>query len=132
MKVIIVGILLIVAGIFTLVMGSNKKRRCTVAVPGRIIDVLKEQEADERGHSWVYYPVYEYWTGYQMIRKRGNIGRNSKHAYKIGQTAMIRFNPQRPDEFTINGKTGTGFFGVSLILLGIILIIAILSNGLSF
>lgn len=130
MGTLMVGVILIGAGIIFIIMGRNKKKRCTEAVPGRIIDVLKERNYTDEGSNWHYYPVYEYWTGYQTVRKKGNDYSGSKRKYRVGQTVMIRFNPQDPGEFTVGGKTADTTIGVMLIVLGLIVVIAILANGL--
>ena len=83
--------------------------------------------AHEKGHRTVesYTPVFEYIVNGVSVESPSNVGSTNKNEYKVGDTAEILFNPSKPREFVIKGKSeksGKGF-GFVMILLGILMIV---------
>ncbi len=113
----LVGIVLALLGILAIYIERRKMSRCTAKTTATIVSVEKEKKVE--GES-VYIPVYEYSAGNKIMQEKGYIHSSGKDKYKVGQITEIAYNPDKPDEFIINGK-GTGF-GYALLVLALIVI----------
>ena len=40
----------------------------------------------------------------------------------MGDTVTVKYNPDKPDEFLVNGKSGGKGFGIALLLFGLVII----------
>ena len=56
------------------------------------------------------------------IRKNGGIYSHNKKDFNVGNTATVKYNPDKPDEFLVNGKSGGKSFGIALLLFGLVII----------
>ena len=131
--IVLIGLLFIGTGIFTLVSGNAKAKRCSVAAVGTVIEIQKERTTDSDGnHKYTYFPVIEYQAGDRTITKRSNSDSSSKFSFSIGGASVssskskynindsidIMYNPDNVEEFIIKGDKGPNFIGIFFIFLG--------------
>ncbi len=110
-----------------------KSNRCVAPAIGRVVRVNTELEERDEGHRKIkhYVPVFQYSVNGQIIENSSNISSTEKNTYNVGDTAEILFNPSKPTEFVIKGKSaksGSGFGG-AMIILGILMIVLGLSQA---
>ena len=128
--VILVGILALGVGIFLMVSGSNKAKKCTVEAVGTVIDVIEERqentETDVSGadiydsYTYVYYPVIEYTVGDNTVSGKYSNG-TSKRKYNTGDKVDILYNPENIEEFIIKGDK-SNIIGIVFVVVGIIVV----------
>ena len=73
---------------------------------------------DDGTYRW----VYEFVVGGNTIRKNGGIYSHNKRDFNVGDTATVKYNPDKPEEFLVNGKSGGKSFGIALLLFGLVII----------
>ena len=123
----IVGALFIVFGVFSIKSENAKAKRCVAPAIGRIVRVDVEYE-DKEGSTRKeksYVPVFQYIVNGNAVESCSNFGSRDKKKYNVGDTAEILFNPSKPSEFVIKGKSkksGIGF-GIAMLALGALLIV---------
>ena len=114
----IVAAVMFLVGVFVIVFDRKKRGRCTVQVPATVVDIVRDVYRDEDGKKdFAYRPVFEYFTGYTTIITSPGTTSSRKRAYKIGEVYAIMFNPQKPEEFYVPGKSGATGVGVFLMIL---------------
>lgn len=122
---LIVGIAFVLIGIFNIVKGSKMKGRCTETTSATIVDIEKEYDTtsdDGPGGQYTYTPIYEFSANGTTIRKSGGVDSNSKRKYHIGDVAEVKYNPENPNEFIVNGKNVKKSVGIPLMIFGVIAI----------
>ena len=123
---LLVGIAFVLFGILSIGKGSQKKKRCTASALAVIVEI--EKDDDEAGREgtrkkYTYTPIYEFTVNGNTIRKSGGIYSHNKHDFNVGDTSTVRYNPDKPEEFLVSGKSGGKIFGVALVLFGLVLIV---------
>ena len=123
----VIGILFILFGLSSIKKTKKKSARCVAPAVGRVVRVDVNYKENERGHRSVesYTPVFEYIVNGVSVESESNVGSTNKKEYKVGDTAEILFNPSKPREFVIKGKSeksGKGF-GVVMMLIGVLIIV---------
>ena len=123
----IVGALFIVFGVFSIKSENAKAKRCVAPAIGRIVrvDVEYEEKEDSIRKQKNYIPVFQYIVNGKTVESSSNIISRDKKKYNVGDTAEILFNPSKPSEFVIKGKSkksGIGF-GIAMLALGALLIV---------
>ena len=122
---LVISIVCIVFGLFMLVSGVKKLKRCTYKTVGRIIDVSISEDKDQDGFLTNYYaPKFEYEVNGQIFQGVGDTNYRSERSVKIGGNINVYYNPENPDEHYTKGGVkvrywvaiGTIFFGVLSIL----------------
>lgn len=121
-----VGIVFILFGASSMKKTKAKSARCVAPAMGRIVrvDVELEEKGDGHRKHKSYVPVFQYIVNEKSVESSSNLSSTDKKTYQVGDTAEILFNPAKPEEFVIKGKSeksGKGF-GIAMILLGIVLI----------
>lgn len=134
--VILTGLLFVGIGIFLLVNGNAKNKRCTVETIGTVTEIKEDRSTDSNGdYTYTYYPIITYEVGEKVITKQSNIGtamgsnlRLNKHVsissehskYSVNDKIDILYNPDNVEEFIIKGETtnSTNFIGIISIVLG--------------
>ena len=122
---LLVGIVIVLIGILSIRKGSQKKNRCTAAASAVIVEVQveKDEAGTENTHKkYTYTPIYEFTANGSVIRKSGGIYSHNKSEFKVGDVSSVKYNPDKPDEFLVSGKNGGNFFGVALMLFGLVII----------
>ena len=126
--VILFGILAIGVGIFLLVSGNNKAKRCTSEAVGTVNEIIEEKEetTDEDGaivsdtYTYTYFPVIEYKAGDKTVNKRSETGYGSKDKYKVGDNIDILYDPNNPEEYIIKNDKSSNIIGIVFIAAGVI------------
>lgn len=129
---LILGILFILFGISSMKKTKAKSARCVAPAIGRIVRVDTELEERDEGHRKIksYVPVFQYIVNGQSVESSSNISTGDKNKYRVGDTAEILFNPAKPSEFVIKGKSeksGKGF-GIGMLLIGAVMIVLAISQ----
>ena len=122
---LLVGIVIVLLGFLSIRKGSQKKNRCTASASAVIVEVQteKDEAGSENTHKkFTYTPIYEFVVNGNTIRKNGGIYSHNKRDFNVGDTATVKYNPDKPDEFLVNGKSGGKGFGIALLLFGLVII----------
>ena len=122
---LLAGIVIVLIGILSIRKGSQKKKRCTASASAIIVEV--EKDDDEAGREgtrkkYTYTPIYEFVADGNTVRKSGGIYSHNKKEFSVGDTAEVKYNPDKPEEFLVNGKSGGKGFGIALMLFGLVII----------
>ena len=122
---LLAGIAFVLFGILSIGKGSQKKKRCTASALAVIVEI--EKDDDEAGREgtrkkYTYTPIYEFVANGKIIRKSGGIYSHNKKEFSVGDTAAVKYNPDKPEEFLVNGKSGGKGFGIALMLFGLVII----------
>lgn len=116
---LLVGIVVVLIGLGTIRKGSRKDSRCTASTSAVIVEVQQSKE-DE---SYTYTPIYEFTVGKTTVRKSGGKYSYNKKEFRVGESAAIRYNPEKPEEFIADGANGAKGAGVVLLLFGLVMIV---------
>ena len=122
---LLVGIVIVLIGILSIRKGSQKKNRCTASASAVIVEVQaeKDEAGSENTHKkYTYTPIYEFVVNGNTIRKNGGIYSHNKKDFNVGDTVAVKYNPDKPEEFLVNGKSGGNGFGIALLLFGFVII----------
>ena len=120
---IIVGLLAIAIGIFCIIYNNSLTKRCTEKVTATIIEIIEEQEIDEDNHvSYTYYPILRYEVNERPMEQRSSSNINT-NKYKVGDKLNIMYNPNKPEEFIIDGEKHLLYIGLAAIIGGIIFLV---------
>ena len=122
---LLVGIVIVLLGFLSIRKGSQKKNRGTASAFAVIVEVQteKDEAGSENTHKkFTYTPIYEFVVNGNTIRKNGGIYSHNKRDFNVGDTATVKYNPDKPDEFLVNGKSGGKSFGIALLLFGLVII----------
>ena len=122
---LLVGIVIVLLGFLSIRKGSQKKNRCTASASAVIVEVQteKDEAGSENTHKkFTYTPIYEFVVNGNTIRKNGGIYSHNKREFRVGDTATVKYNPDKPEEFLVNGKSGGKSFGIALLLFGLVII----------
>ena len=122
---LLVGIVIVLLGFLSIRKGSQKKNRCTASASAVIVEVQaeKDEAGSENTHKkFTYTPIYEFVVNGNTIRKNGGIYSHNKRDFNVGDTATVKYNPDKPDEFLVYGKSGGKSFGIALLLFGLVII----------
>ena len=122
---LLVGIVIVLLGFLSIRKGSQKKNRCTASASAVIVEVQaeKDEAGSENTHKkYTYTPIYEFVAGGNIIRKNGGIYSHNKKDFNVGDTVAVKYNPDKPEEFLVNGKNGGKSFGIALLLFGLVIV----------
>ena len=122
---LLVGIVIVLIGILSVRKGSQKKNRCTASASAVIVEVQaeKDEAGSENTHKkYTYTPIYEFVVNGNTIRKGGGIYSHNKREFNVGDTTTVKYNPDKPEEFLVNGKSGGKGFGIALLLFGLVIV----------
>ncbi len=122
---LLVGIVIVLLGFLSIRKGSHTKNKCTASASAVIIEVQaeKDEAGSENTHKrFTYTPIYEFVAGGNTIRKHGGIYSHKKKDFNVGDTVAVKYNPEKPEEFLVNGKSGGKGFGIALLLFGLVII----------
>ena len=118
--VILFGIIFIVVGIFLLINGKQKAKRCTEEIIGTIVEIKEETSTDTNGViEYTYYPIIEYQVGEKTITKQSSTGSNTSK-YNLNDKIDLLYNPNNIEEFIIKGDKSSNYIGIVFIVLGTI------------
>ena len=118
---LVLSIVCIVFGLFMLVSGVKKLKRCTYKTVGRIIDVSISEDKDEEGYLTNYYaPKFEYEVNGQIFQGVGDKNYRSERSVKIGGNINVYYNPENPSDcYTKGGGKSQPIIGAVATVLGV-------------
>ena len=120
---LLVGIVIVLLGFLSIKKGSQKKNRCTASAVIVEVQAEKDEAGSENSHKkYTYTPIYEFVVNGNTIRKNGGIYSHNKRDFNVGDTMAVKYNPDKPEEFLVNGKSGGKSFGIALLLFGLVII----------
>lgn len=121
---LVLGLVLIGAGIFMYFRSSELVRVCTEKATATVVNMREDftSDTDTDGMQYIYYPVIEYQANGATIRNELGSGSNPP-AYSINDTVEILYNPAKTDEFIVAGDN-QNIVWVVLGSLGIVFIAA--------
>lgn len=124
---IAIGILLmgfLFCGIGNVIVGVRRRKRrfCTTLVNARVIDLVFDPTTSE-GNASYYCPVFEYYAGGELIRRKSAYG-NTKQNFEIGESVELYINPDKPTDIYCEKETNqVKKISVIFNITGIILIV---------
>ena len=122
---LLVGIALVVLGIVLIIMHFNNKAKLTAEVTAKVIRVDSELEYDTDGFETRYYtPIIEYTADNKTYENRLSTRTTNSVEYKIGDSIVINYNPENPNEFQQKGSLAFIIGGAIAILVGAVAIVS--------
>lgn len=125
-KFFIVGIVIVLIGIFNIIKGSKMKSKCTESTSARIVEIEKGYDTigdDNSGTEYKYTPIYEFSVNGTTVRKSAGVYSNNKRKYHVGDMAVVKYNPDNPTEFMLNGKNTSKSVGIFMSIIGIAIVV---------
>lgn len=111
---VIVGIIFLAAGIFLYYKNDYLVKNCTAKASATVVE-MKEDFSDD---SYIYYPIIEYKVNEDNIRVVMDKGSNPP-AYSINEKISILYNPNKTNEFIVEGDSSSNIFSVIMMILGV-------------
>ncbi len=102
---LILGVVLVGAGIFTYFRGNELAKVCTEKTTATVVSMREEFDtsSNTEGMRYIYYPIVEYQVNGNSIRKELGSGSNPP-AYSVNDTVEILYNPNKAEEFIVAGE----------------------------
>ena len=129
--VIVIGLIFVVSGIVMIFGGREMEKRCSEETEANVVGIVEDKKIPsgrpkEEGSYYdaqkVYYPVIEYQAGEETISKKYSVG-DEKIKYKVGEKIIIKYNPNKTDEYLIKEDNGKFYVGIILIVIGVICVL---------
>ena len=119
--VVILGIAIVVLGVYLINKSNNLVKVCTEQTTGKVIEIIEKEDYDsDSGFNYLYYPVIEFSDGETTISYESNEGSNPSH-YSVNDEVEVHYNPNNLEEHYVKGETGMNKgIGIFCIVLGII------------
>ena len=117
--VAIVGVIFLGVGIFMYIQNKNLVKNCTEKAEATVVDMKEEFSSDSDMGSYLYYPIIEYNAKGQNVRVTMSSGSNVP-AYSINDKIAILYNPNKVEEFIVDGDKMSGIISIVFIALGVI------------
>ena len=125
----IVAAAMFTVGFCVVFFGTKKRSRCTVATRATVCKVEIDRETDEDGHSRnSYTPTFEYAVNGETYRRKGGVYSNRRRTYREGDVKNIKYNPDKPEEFVVEGAGGMGG-GIFLMVLSVVIFVVLIIYG---
>lgn len=120
-----VGIALVIFGIYFLITFSKEKAKKYALVQGKVIEVIKSVGVNGTGVT--YTPVFEYQYNNKTYRVEHRISSPTPNfTYKVNDIVELRVYEDKPDKAIANSKKNLIMplvSGISSIILGIVFVI---------
>ena len=117
--VILFGLLFIGVGAFMLIIGNDLAKRCTASAEGTVVEIITEDSTDDDGFTqYTYYPVIQYSVDGKNVSKKSSSGSNPSK-YNVNDKVDILYDPNKIEDYIIEGDKTTSFLGVIFIVAGI-------------
>ena len=117
-------------GLLIVVSRTLRRGRCTAQTRATIVEVLEDWDSDSDGHKTrEYRPVFEYFVDGKQFREEGDMAASRRNAYRVGAVYTVLYNPDKPAEFIVPGKSGGRGAGVFLIVLSLAIVAVLLVFG---
>ena len=115
---IIAGVMFLI-GLLVTVTGVRRVKRCTEPAQATIVDIEVEVESSDDGKEQRYRPVFEFAAKGENVRKKGNVSSSRRRAYHVGDVKNVRYNPDKPKEFIVEGSGSGAGAGIFLMILAV-------------
>ncbi|MBQ7802334.1 DUF3592 domain-containing protein [Candidatus Saccharibacteria bacterium] len=99
---VIVGLLLMGAGVFFYFRAGELARNCTEKTTATVVNMREDIESAEDGIRYIYYPIIEYETAGGMVS--GELAASNPPMYSINDKVSILYNPEKTSEFFVEGE----------------------------
>lgn len=121
--ILVISVFIVAIGVKIISTSISKKKRCTVEVWAKIVNVKKIKCYDTGDYS---VPSYSYWyNGTEYVSKTGNFMSIIPH--EEGETLRIRVNPDDPNEiYDPSVKDTSKISGSFTIIIGVVCFIVVL------
>ena len=118
---LLISIVCIAFGLFILVSGVKKLKRCNYKTVGRIIGVSISEDRDQDGFLTNYYaPKFEYEVNGQIFQGVGDKNYSSQRTVKIGCNINVYYDPENPSDcYTKGGGKSQPIIGAVVTVLGV-------------
>lgn len=117
---ILIIILFIIFGGWTLKTEISKRIKCKSITTGKVIDFYEDHNSKKTN----LFPIFEYEVYGTKYTKQYNFGTVSGQ-YSIGQEVEIHYNPNNANDYYIKGNNSIIIFGVMFLFVGIFALIAL-------
>ncbi|MBR1540615.1 MAG: DUF3592 domain-containing protein [Clostridia bacterium] len=111
------GIIFICLGFINWFRFNFKKSRCAEQVEGIIVDYIEKYNSDSITPS--YFPVVQYETPSGIVTQKSSTG-GYPALYEINDKINICYNPNKTNEFIIQGDNTEKTFTIILFSIGIV------------
>lgn len=118
---LLLGIGLAVLGWWRLMVGMRLGRVCTVQTRGHISSVredVREPQGKQVRKIREYTPTYTYDVQGHAVTGKGLTYSRSRRRYKEGAIVTVRYNPDNPAEFVVEGDAPSAVMAVVVIIGG--------------
>ena len=117
--VILFGLIFAGIGVFILIKGNDLARRCTVSTEGTVVEIITEDSTDDDGFTtYTYYPVIQYIANGKIVSKKSSSGSNPSK-YNLNDRVDILYDPNKVEDYIIEGDKTTSFLGIIFIVAGL-------------
>lgn len=117
--VILFGLIFVGAGVFLFIKGNDLAKRCTASVEGTVIEIIAEDSTDDDGFTtYTYYPVIQYIVDGKTVSKKSSSGSNPSK-YNVNDKVDILYDPNKVEDYIIEGDTTTNILGIVFIVAGL-------------
>lgn len=117
--VILFGIVFVGIGAFMLIKGNDLVKRCTARTEGTVVEIITEDSTDDDGFTqYTYYPVIQYTVEGKTVSKKSSSGSNPSK-YNVNDKVGILYDPNKVEDYIIEGDKTTNFLGVIFVVAGI-------------
>lgn len=124
MTTLLLGIGFFVLGIIATYFISKKKLKCTEEMDAEIVGVKRSShKSSNHNRRTDYSPIVKYTVNGTEYSDVADIDSINPNKFKEGETIKIKYNPEKPEQFTVKGKAGNLKWSVFFILLGILFIV---------
>lgn len=119
MATILISILMLALGGYMVFSQLQKDRRCSQPATATVVGRETKRVRSGKGRRSTHYaPVLEFEADGQTVRVTADVDSIFAGKYKDGATLEIRYNPQKPEETVVQGKSfRSGVLGGGLLML---------------
>lgn len=117
--IILFGLIFVGAGVFLFIKGNDLAKRCTASAEGTVTEIIAEDSTDDDGYTtYTYYPVIQYTVEKKNVSKKSSSGSNPSK-YNVNDKVDILYDPNKVEDYIIEGDKTTNFFGIIFIVAGL-------------
>lgn len=119
--IILFGLIFIGVGVFMLIKDNDLAKRCTASAEGTVVEIISEESThteDDGFTQYTYYPVIQYIVEGKTVSKKSSSGSNPSK-YNVNDKVDILYDPNKVEDYIIEGDKTTSFLGVIFVVAGI-------------
>lgn len=115
---LVLGILFLGLGGFTLWKNIEKKLKCNVEAEAEVTQVKRQSHGTGKRRSVDYSPILTYRAEGEEHSGMAQISSIFPNKFKVGQTMIIKYDVNDPDNFCVKGKVENIKWSIFGIILG--------------